>query len=422
MTEAINKTILAMMDYYRGDAKRISHFLKVHSYAKLIGELECLDTETQLTLELAAIVHDIGIKVCEEKYNSTDGSLQELEGAEPAGDILNGIINNTETIERVKFLVAHHHTYDGVDGIDYRILLEADFIVNAYEDGLSKPAVLSGRRNIFRTKSGCDILNKCFALTSIYELPKTQASFIDKFFTDHTDSCTTSFLDGRCGIAFVDDLSTPSAAAIIVGEYVYLEGNTKCTDFFKDILELAKENKMTIITLDKNIRKLLNKIHPAGFKKTIRYQMSSKPEISKKALNDNIASLPDAFELVRIKEDLYYQALGNDWSKYFVKNFKDYKDFEINGRGYAVVYNGRIVCGVSSYSVCDDGYEVMVATHPAFRRKGLAFICASRFILSCFKHGRLPYWDCANEKSFALSRKLGYTLVREYSGLMPLPG
>ena len=40
MTEAINKTILAMMDYYRGDAKRISHFLKVHSYAKLIGELE----------------------------------------------------------------------------------------------------------------------------------------------------------------------------------------------------------------------------------------------------------------------------------------------------------------------------------------------------------------------------------------------
>jgi hypothetical protein len=30
------------------------------------------------------------------------------------------------------------HTYTGVDGMDYRILLEADFLVNAHSDGLGR--------------------------------------------------------------------------------------------------------------------------------------------------------------------------------------------------------------------------------------------------------------------------------------------
>ena len=29
-----------MIEYYTGDARRIHHFLKVHSFAKLIGEME----------------------------------------------------------------------------------------------------------------------------------------------------------------------------------------------------------------------------------------------------------------------------------------------------------------------------------------------------------------------------------------------
>ena len=42
----INKVTTAMIDYYQGDPKRIQHFLKVHAYAKLIGEQEGLDKET----------------------------------------------------------------------------------------------------------------------------------------------------------------------------------------------------------------------------------------------------------------------------------------------------------------------------------------------------------------------------------------
>ena len=59
----INKVTTAMIDYYQGQPKRIQHFLKVHAYAKLIGEQEGLDKEILDILEVAALTHDIGIKI-----------------------------------------------------------------------------------------------------------------------------------------------------------------------------------------------------------------------------------------------------------------------------------------------------------------------------------------------------------------------
>lgn len=55
-----------MIEYYQNDAKRINHFLKVFSFCKAIGCGEKLDEETQYTVELSGIVHDIGIKISEE--------------------------------------------------------------------------------------------------------------------------------------------------------------------------------------------------------------------------------------------------------------------------------------------------------------------------------------------------------------------
>jgi len=65
-----NELIQAMITYYAGDPKRIQHFLKVFEFARLIGESEQLDAQTQHILETAAIVHDIGIKNAEEKFGS----------------------------------------------------------------------------------------------------------------------------------------------------------------------------------------------------------------------------------------------------------------------------------------------------------------------------------------------------------------
>lgn len=156
--------ILKMIEYYTGDVKRINHFLKVYSFCKAIGNGENLDKTTQYTLEIAGIVHDIGIKISEEKYNSSAGKYQELEGPSQAEELLTELNVDRNIIERVCFLVGHHHTYNSVDGIDYQILIEADFLVNAFEDNLSIPAIKNMKDKIFRTNTGIKILRQLYGV------------------------------------------------------------------------------------------------------------------------------------------------------------------------------------------------------------------------------------------------------------------
>ena len=151
-----------MIDYYQGDPKRIQHFLKVHAYAKLIGEQEGLDKETLEILEVAALTHDIGIKVSEEKYNSSAGKYQEIEGPEVAQKMLNDLQYDKTKTERVCYLIGHHHTYDVIEGIYYQILVEEDFLVNLAEEHSSRQTIESVQNKIFKTKTGIWLINKIF--------------------------------------------------------------------------------------------------------------------------------------------------------------------------------------------------------------------------------------------------------------------
>lgn len=64
-----------------------------------------------------------------------------------------------ELIDRVCFLIAHHHTYEGVDGPDWQILLEADFLVNSFEKNMPEEAIKKMRSRVFKTGSGIAMLN-----------------------------------------------------------------------------------------------------------------------------------------------------------------------------------------------------------------------------------------------------------------------
>jgi len=151
-----------MIAYYRGDAKRIQHLLKVYDFASLIGRLENLPEDQLLLLETAAIVHDIGIKRSEEKYGSAAGKYQEMEGPAISREMLTRLGYATPVIERVSYLIAHHHTYENIQEIDYQILVEADFLVNAYEDALSAKGIQAFAEKIFRTKSGQCLLQTIY--------------------------------------------------------------------------------------------------------------------------------------------------------------------------------------------------------------------------------------------------------------------
>lgn len=160
----ISLIIENMIEYFRGDVRRINHFLKVHSYAKLIGELEGIDEKELYILEVASVVHDIGIKISEKKYNSSAGEYQEIEGPAEAEKLLGKLGIHEEVINRVSYLVGHHHTYNNIDKIDYQILVEADFLVNIDEDKMNNEAIKVVKEKIFKTKTGIQLINNLFLL------------------------------------------------------------------------------------------------------------------------------------------------------------------------------------------------------------------------------------------------------------------
>lgn len=158
----IGELIAAAAEYDKGDPKRIQHFIKVYGFAKTIGEAELTDSRALEILEAAAVLHDIGIHECERKYGSCDGKYQQVEGVPVACKILERLGADAGFTERVCFLIAHHHTYSGIDAEDWQVLVEADFLVNIYEDSMSGDSVKSIREKIFKTKIGIKLLDDLY--------------------------------------------------------------------------------------------------------------------------------------------------------------------------------------------------------------------------------------------------------------------
>lgn len=150
----IDSLEMKMMAFNQNSAERIQHLMKVHRFAQMIGLMENLDSHTQFLTECAALVHDIGIRPALEKYGSCGGKLQEQEGPAYARMLLAESGFDEADIERICYLVGHHHTYTNIDGIDYQILVEADFLVNFYENKIDAETIQTTYNKIFKTSSG----------------------------------------------------------------------------------------------------------------------------------------------------------------------------------------------------------------------------------------------------------------------------
>ena len=79
-------------------------------------------------------------------------------------DFLTGTGITEKQVDRVAFLIGHHHTFAGIDGLDYQILVEADYIANATENGYSKENVSNFMTKIMETQSGKRLLASAFGL------------------------------------------------------------------------------------------------------------------------------------------------------------------------------------------------------------------------------------------------------------------
>jgi HD superfamily phosphodiesterase len=158
----IDDILDAAISYNGNDVKRINHLLKVFSFAHHIGVMEKCDAEIQTIIDISAILHDIGIHEAERKYNSSAGNWQEIEGPPVAQNLLKNFGLDTAVKDRVLFLIGHHHQYNSIEGIDFQILVEADFLVNIFEDEMDGHSVKNIKEKIFKTKTGIELFEKLY--------------------------------------------------------------------------------------------------------------------------------------------------------------------------------------------------------------------------------------------------------------------
>ena len=159
---SIAQLLEKMIDYSAGNIHDIDHLIRVWTYAKTIGELEGLDANAQFILETAAITHDIACPLCREKYGNTNGKYQEAEGTQMVKAFLADTEMTDAQINRVAFLVGHHHTLHDIDGIEHQILIEADYIANAAENGYDVQNMKNFMQKLMKTGSGKQILKAVF--------------------------------------------------------------------------------------------------------------------------------------------------------------------------------------------------------------------------------------------------------------------
>jgi hypothetical protein len=155
-TAAVNsiadQLIAKMKAEFGSDQKRITHALRVLESAEQIMRAE--GGEPRIVVA-AAILHDIGIQEAERKHGSSGPRGQELEGPPIARRILEELAFDPAKIGPICEIVGHHHS-GGMDTPEFRIIWDADQLVNLAEDPthLSEERAQKTVEHVLKTETG----------------------------------------------------------------------------------------------------------------------------------------------------------------------------------------------------------------------------------------------------------------------------
>ncbi len=157
----VDRLIAGMKAQFGDDQRRITHALKVLEYSREIIRTEQADPRVVFT---AAILHDIGIQEAERRHGSAAGKYQEIEGPPIARRIMTDIGLDAETIEHVCRIVGSHHSAGLIDTPEFRIVWDADWLVNIPDDyaGCDNDRLQKIIAKAFRTGAGKEMAFRLF--------------------------------------------------------------------------------------------------------------------------------------------------------------------------------------------------------------------------------------------------------------------
>lgn len=247
----------------------------------------------------------------------------------------------------------------------------------------------------------------------IYEANAEVRKKLVPMFENIDSTIVLSYLQGHMGTAWVDDLENPLVAQITVGIFVFYTGDSS-TKEAEELLYNLPEFTLAIVDSDE-WKDRVETVHNGAIEKFQRYSFEKNPEhLNRLHILNLMSSLPEGYEIRKVDKNIAITPSFNELSEDFVSQFKSIDDFIKRGVGYAILHDGEVVAAATSFSVYDDGIEIEIATHPEYRRKGLATIVGSALILDCLDSGKYPSWDGANSESVELAKKLGYKFKESY--------
>ena len=150
--------------------------------------------------------------------------------------------------------------------------------------------------------------------------------------------------------------------------------------------------------------------------KRLRYAIKKEKNVfDRERLQRFIEALPPEYELTLFDADVCALSQAESWSRDFCSCFQGIDDFLRRGLGVAILKDGELVSGASSYTIYHGGIEIEIDTKPEYRGQGLATVCGARLILEALDRGLYPSWDAFDLRSVALAEKLGYHLSHPYT-------
>lgn len=155
------KLLAELEEYFGPDIKRIIHAKKVLQFAEEILIHEPADRNIVIP---ASILHDIGIKIAEQKYGSSAGNLQEKEGPAVAKPILLKLGFPQDEIDEICMIIAHHHSPGKINTLNFKIVSDADWLVNLQDEVDIKDKIKLRKiiDKIFLTDTGKKIAPKLY--------------------------------------------------------------------------------------------------------------------------------------------------------------------------------------------------------------------------------------------------------------------
>lgn len=246
----------------------------------------------------------------------------------------------------------------------------------------------------------------------IYEIQDT--SKVSLLFGAWEETLIWSCLQGIMGKIYADDLSNPTAAMAIIGDFTFFAGipNIELISYKPG---WCTQNFMIMVPQNDIWEHAIQQFYKEKAKTICRYATKKEPGIfNKEKLEKAVSALPKQYTLHMIDENIYKMCLSEAWSSDLVSQFSDYDTYRRLGIGAVICKDNIIVSGASSYSRYRDGIEIEIDTKKEYRRQGLAYVCGAKLILECLKLNLYPSWDAHNKESAALAEKLGYHYSHTY--------